>query len=118
MSYNLVTRDGRTLAGILVSDTETAITIRRGEGADDVVPKTEIEELSAAGKSLMPEGFEQRSTHRMWRTCWDFLACPSGSCSNNRNRPSCGLSQRSDRADVMASVLSRRRGDHSRRGGQ
>ena len=60
LSYALITRDGRALTGILVSDTPEAVTLRRGEGNDDTVSRAEIEELQAAGKSLMPEGFEQR----------------------------------------------------------
>jgi len=76
LSYSLVTRDGRALTGILVSDTADAVTLRRGEGADDVVSRAEIEELQAAGKSLMPEGFEQRLSVQDIADLLGFLTLP------------------------------------------
>jgi putative membrane-bound dehydrogenase-like protein len=76
LSYSLVTRDGRALAGILVSDTAEAVTLRRGEGADDVVLRADIEELQASGKSLMPEGLEQRLSPQDVADVLSFLTLP------------------------------------------
>ncbi len=76
LSYSLVTRDGRALAGILVSDTGEAVTLRRGEGADDVVLRADIEELQASGKSLMPEGLEQRLSLQDVADVLAFLTLP------------------------------------------
>ncbi|HVU87451.1 MAG TPA: PVC-type heme-binding CxxCH protein [Pirellulales bacterium] len=76
LSYSLITRDGRALAGILVSDTGEAVTLRRGEGADDVVLRADIEELQASGKSLMPEGLEQRLTSQDVADVLSFLTLP------------------------------------------
>ncbi|HEY4308086.1 MAG TPA: PVC-type heme-binding CxxCH protein [Pirellulales bacterium] len=76
LSYSLVTRDGRALAGILVSDTGEAVTLRRGEGADDVVRRADIEELQASGKSLMPEGLEQRLSVQDVADVLSFLTLP------------------------------------------
>ena len=76
LSYTLVTRDGRALTGILVSDTAEAVTLRSGEGADDTLLRGEIEELQASGKSLMPEGFEQRLSVQDVADVLEFLAHP------------------------------------------
>lgn len=54
--------DGRTLTGIVVDETATAVTLRRAEGAEQTVLRTEIAELVNTGKSLMPEGLEERIT--------------------------------------------------------
>jgi putative heme-binding domain-containing protein len=76
LSYTLVTADGRALSGILVSDTAEAVTLRRGEGADDTILKRDIDELQAAGKSLMPEGLEQRLTVQDVADILGFLTLP------------------------------------------
>ena len=41
-----------------------AVTLRRQEGKEDVVLRTEIEEMAASGQSLMPEGLEKDLTPR------------------------------------------------------
>ena len=76
LSYTVVTNDGRALAGILVSDTAEAITLRRGEGADETILKRDLEELQAAGKSLMPEGLEQRLSPQDVADLLGFLSLP------------------------------------------
>jgi putative membrane-bound dehydrogenase-like protein len=76
LSYTLLTGDGRALSGILVSDTVEAITLRRGEGADDTILKRDIEDLQAAGKSLMPEGLEQRLSVQDVADVLGFLILP------------------------------------------
>ncbi len=76
LNYSLFMRDGRVLAGLLVSDTGEAVTLRRGEGADDVVLRADIEELQASGKSLMPEGLEQRLSPQDMADVLSFLKLP------------------------------------------
>ncbi|MBX9791792.1 MAG: c-type cytochrome [Pirellulales bacterium] len=60
MNYSVQTSDGRIFAGLLVSDTQASITLRRGDGLEDTVRRADIEALQATGKSLMPDGLEQR----------------------------------------------------------
>jgi putative membrane-bound dehydrogenase-like protein len=57
--FILVTGDGRVFTGLLAGETATAVTLRRAEGAEDTVLRSQIQELRNSGKSLMPEGFEQ-----------------------------------------------------------
>jgi putative heme-binding domain-containing protein len=57
--FILVTRDGRQLSGLLAAETASSVTLRRAEGVEDTVLRTEIEDLRTTGKSLMPEGLEQ-----------------------------------------------------------
>ena len=59
-AYVVRTRDGRTLSGIVSSETAAAVTLRQSGGVEDAVPRSEILELQPAGGSLMPEGLESR----------------------------------------------------------
>jgi putative heme-binding domain-containing protein len=59
LSYVLVTTGGQVLSGLIANETATAVKLRRGEGAEDVVLRTEIQDLRASGQSLMPAGLEQ-----------------------------------------------------------
>lgn len=76
LAYTLTTRGGRVLSGLLAAESAAGVTLRRGEGADDFVPRDEIEELAAAGKSLMPEGFEQKLTRQDTADLLEFLRLP------------------------------------------
>jgi len=55
-NHYVTTKDGRTLSGFLADKDKQVIVIRGIDGASMVLPQTEIEEMRAAGVSLMPEG--------------------------------------------------------------
>jgi putative membrane-bound dehydrogenase-like protein len=54
--------DGRVLTGLVANETETGLTLLRAQGVQDQVARGDIEEFVSTGKSLMPEGLEQRLT--------------------------------------------------------
>lgn len=58
-AYNLITNDGRVLNGLIVAESSASITLRRAEGKQDVVARTDIDQLISSGRSLMPEGLEK-----------------------------------------------------------
>jgi putative membrane-bound dehydrogenase-like protein len=58
-NFVIVTKDGRSLSGLLVAETATSVTLRRSEGIEEKALRTEIEEFQTTGKSLMPDGLEQ-----------------------------------------------------------
>ncbi|WP_165244855.1 neutral/alkaline non-lysosomal ceramidase N-terminal domain-containing protein [Paludisphaera soli] len=58
VSYNAALNDGRTLSGLIVDETASAITLKRQEGLTDVVLRDDLEEIASSGRSLMPEGLE------------------------------------------------------------
>ena len=60
VNYALTTTDGRTLTGMIESESATSVTLKRGEGLTDTVLRVNIDELAASGQSLMPEGVEQQ----------------------------------------------------------
>ena len=67
------TKDGRTLAGLLAAETPVNVTLRRAEGMEDVILRTNLEALTATGKSLMPEGLENQITPDQMADLLDFL---------------------------------------------
>jgi putative membrane-bound dehydrogenase-like protein len=60
VEYVVVLNDGRTATGLIASETPTGITLRRAEGATEMILRREIDEISSTGKSLMPEGVEKK----------------------------------------------------------
>jgi putative membrane-bound dehydrogenase-like protein len=73
LNYSLVTRDGRFLTGIIAAETDTAVVLRRTDGASDTILRTQIEELNSTGQSLMPEGFEQKINQQEMADLLAFL---------------------------------------------
>lgn len=59
INYVALTRDGRTLTGLLASETATSITLIGTEGKPETLLRTDLEELQSTGKSAMPEGLEK-----------------------------------------------------------
>ena len=59
VAFSVATVDGRVLSGLIASESATAVTLRRQDGKDDVLLRSDIEEMSASGQSLMPEGLEK-----------------------------------------------------------
>ncbi len=59
LGYAALTRDGVTLNGMLTGETASSLTLKEREGREHVVLRSELEELQATRKSIMPEGLEQ-----------------------------------------------------------
>jgi putative heme-binding domain-containing protein len=55
VQYTLSDRSGRVYDGLIASETATSVTLRRAEGAEDTILRSQIDELASTGKSLMPE---------------------------------------------------------------
>ncbi len=60
--YTVILEDGRTLIGLLASESKTAIEIFDAEGKKHAIQREDIEQIVASAKSLMPEGFEKQVT--------------------------------------------------------
>jgi putative heme-binding domain-containing protein len=59
VNYVLVTKDGRTLNGMIAEESAGAITLLRAENAKDQILRIDIDTLRSTGQSLMPEGVER-----------------------------------------------------------
>jgi putative heme-binding domain-containing protein len=58
-SFNVALSDGRVLTGLIAGETATSVTLRREEAKEDVLLRSDIEEMAGSGQSLMPEGVEK-----------------------------------------------------------
>jgi putative heme-binding domain-containing protein len=63
-NFTVATVDGRVLNGLIASESATAVTLRRQDGKEDVLLRSQIEEMTSSGQSLMPEGIEKDLKHR------------------------------------------------------
>ena len=68
-----MTIQGRTYNGLLVSDTDNAVVLRQPEGKETTIARTDIQELQATNKSLMPEGIEKDVTVQQMADLLAFL---------------------------------------------
>jgi putative membrane-bound dehydrogenase-like protein len=82
-TFAVATVDGRVLSGLVASETASAVTIRRQDGKDDVLLRSEIAELKETGQSLMPEGLEKDLNSGDLANLIAFLR----SASANRTQP-------------------------------
>ena len=57
--YLVITEDGRTFNGLMISESAEAVVLLQPEGKQQIIARRDIEELRASGKSLMPEGVEK-----------------------------------------------------------
>lgn len=71
--YLVETKDGRSLSGFLV-DRDTQVVVLRGlEGEDITLRQSEVKELKAMGRSLMPEGLIDDLTEKQLRDFFAYL---------------------------------------------
>ena len=76
LAYTLVTGDGQIFSGLVAGETPHSVTLRRAEAADEIVSRDNIEMLKASGKSLMPDGFEQKLSPQDVADVLEFLRRP------------------------------------------
>ena len=62
VQYAVSDRDGRSYTGIIASETASSLTLRRGDGAQDTLLRSQVEAMTSTGQSLMPEGLEKTIT--------------------------------------------------------
>ena len=58
IAYTVETKDGQTLAGIIVKDDASSLTLRMAGGTETSILRSNVKGSSSSGLSLMPEGLE------------------------------------------------------------
>jgi uncharacterized protein len=71
--YQVSTLDGKQLTGLLASETKTSIEMIDAQAKKIVLQRSDIEELRASNKSLMPEGFEKQMNTEEFTNLLEFL---------------------------------------------
>ena len=72
-TYSVITEDGRILTGMLTAESRTAIELADTEGKRHSLQRSDIEDLLASKKSLMPDGFEKQVTKQELTDLLEFL---------------------------------------------
>lgn len=74
LNYTVNMNDGRVTSGIIAGETATAVTLKRADGQTETILRSQIEELSSTGQSLMPEGVEQKVSPQEMADLISFLS--------------------------------------------
>ncbi len=64
LNFVAVTRSGRSVIGLLSTETGSSLTLVAAEAKTESILRTDIEELRSTGKSLMPDGIEKDLSHQ------------------------------------------------------
>ena len=59
INYQIETRDGRSLSGVISGETATSVTLVQPGGASEQLLRSEVTAIKASPLSLMPDGLEQ-----------------------------------------------------------
>jgi putative heme-binding domain-containing protein len=84
ISYGVLTDDGRIHNGLLSTETASSMTLLNSESKSVTILRSEIEEIRASGKSLMPEGLEKEVTQQDMADLLQFLR---GSLTSDHAKP-------------------------------
>lgn len=60
LSYVVELQNGRTLTGMIATETANGVTLRRADGTTEAVLRVNIAEMRSTGLSFMPEGLEKQ----------------------------------------------------------
>lgn len=58
---------------MLAAETPASVTLRRGEGVEDVVLRDDLESLTSTRQSLMPDGLEEQIDPQQMADLVQFL---------------------------------------------
>ena len=75
------------MTGLLAEETETSVTLRRAEGTEDKVLRSNIDELVSSGLSLMPEGLEKQINHQQMADVIRYLRTVRESSAEQKSNP-------------------------------
>jgi len=72
-AYEVETKDGRTITGLLTSETPTSITLRAAQGVEETILRANLASFSATSLSLMPQELEKTMTKQELADLLAFL---------------------------------------------
>lgn len=66
LTYIVIDEDGRSTTGMITSESANSLTLRRPDGTETIMLRTDIQAMKSTGLSFMPEGLEKQiSTQQM-----------------------------------------------------
>jgi putative membrane-bound dehydrogenase-like protein len=63
-AYRLRLKDGRELEGMIASESDTHVRLRRALGEEESIPRHQIDTMESSGLSLMPQELEKNMTRQ------------------------------------------------------
>ncbi len=72
-TYEVTTRDGEELTGVISEETPSSITLLQAGGTRQVLARRQIATLKSSKLSLMPDGFEKALTQQSMADLISFL---------------------------------------------
>jgi putative membrane-bound dehydrogenase-like protein len=75
-SYTITTTRDDTLTGLITSENANGIVLRRPNLPDETIPRSQIKQVQASGRSLMPDGLETGLTPESLAHLLEFLRQP------------------------------------------
>jgi putative heme-binding domain-containing protein len=78
LQYDVLTRDGRIVSGIISSESGNNIVLTGADGKQHSILRTDIEELITNSRSLMPEGLEKELSKQQLADVISYVAAASG----------------------------------------
>ena len=72
-AYEAETKDGRSLTGLLTSDTPTSVTLRAAQGIEETILRSNLAKLTSSSISLMPNELEKTMTRQELADLMAFL---------------------------------------------
>ena len=73
LTFNVLTKKGRSLSGMLLTETGNSITLVAADGKEQVIARQNLDRLFSTNRSLMPEGFERDLSKRDFADVIRFL---------------------------------------------
>ena len=73
VSYEIETKAGDSLLGIITSDTESGVTLRQAYGVETNVPRSDIKRMKSQGQTLMPENLEENLTPQAFADLLEYV---------------------------------------------
>jgi putative heme-binding domain-containing protein len=71
--YVIETKDGRTLSGLVMIETAGNVVLKRVDGGQESLLRSDIQSMTSSGTSLMPEGLETAVTPAQMADLIEFL---------------------------------------------
>ena len=74
VNYVIETKTGETLLGLIGSETAASLTLRRANGEESTVLRSNLERIQSVGLSLMPEALEAGLSTQDMADLLEFIA--------------------------------------------
>ena len=71
--YVVLLDNGRVVTGLIATESPSSVTLKRAENIQETILRQNIDQISSDGKSLMPDGLEQKIDHQQLADLIEFL---------------------------------------------